>query len=327
MINKENSELENIDYSFSFLFSVKWIAGISIFFIIMLLSFVPFQKTIDSIIYSSLNLGPNCQLKIKDYNFKLFMPKIVIENIHAPGGCFQGQNPEGLNLNHATLSFRGLSFSPLGISTKLSTEIFGSKIEAFIIPGVSAISIYLESESENGKFITDINKINLNKLGHIFPMLKLSGDIYLSKLLIEMSYTNEIEDLVVNIASNNLILPTQSIGLPPNGQLKFALTSLNINSLLVQIIMLDGQKIALKKFILGDERSPIKAKFNGDINLNIKNLLSSQINLKGELGFTTEFLNKYGILKLALASFDNKDNFYQIQLKGPLGSPKPSSAR
>ena len=327
-MNNEEHEFDNIEYSYRFLFSFKWFFGIFLLVSFIIVSHIPIASKLDSIIYSSLNVGQTCQLRISDYHFEFFAPKIRVKNIVVPGNCFSGKLPGGLKIPEVKVYFRGISFSPLGLSTKIVTNVLNSEIEAFVIPGMSSLSVILESDSDNGKFTTDINKLRLSELNTLIPQAKFSGDLYVSNFLLEMSYSGKITDFVLNLTSNNVNLPAQTINIPsPMGAIPLSIDEMAINSLLLQVVSPKANKFNVKKMILGDEESPVKAKFTGDISLAKFNIAKSKLNLKGQLGFSEEFLEKFSIISLALGSFDKKDNFYQIQLKGTFDAPKPSSAR
>lgn len=322
------NDIDDIDYSYKFLKSLRWIMAIVSIFILIIIGHIPIRETIDSLVRSGLQISSQCQIRFKDYHFELFAPKLVINNAHVPEGCTQGKIPGGIKLNEAKVYFRGISFSPFGLSTKMLTSFLGHKIEAFIIPSFSSLNILIENQSEKGKFISDINKISLNKISHYIPMIKVSGDVYLSDIALSMSYGGQIQDLAINIASDNLHLPAQQILLPsPFGlgdPLPFNLESMPINSLLIQIIGLKDSKLVIKKFILGDENSPIKARLLGDIKLNTGTPGRSALNLKTEIGFSKEFSDKLPI-DMLFGKYDKKDNFYQIQIKGALSKPQLSS--
>lgn len=327
---EDNTELDQVDYSFRFLWSIKWIVAILLILMITLISNFSLTSKLDSLVHSSLDISKTCRLKINDYHFEFFLPKIVLKKVNIPASCLAYRLPNGLNLDKVNIFFRGISFSPFGLSTKLSTDILSNQIEAFIIPGLTSLSVILESKSENGKFTSNINKIKLSSLKNIIPYVKIKGDIYFSNVLFTMGYNGQIQNILLNVSSNNLLLPAQTINIPsPMGPepIPMKIDQMQINSFLIQAENEDGTNLILNKFIIGDENAPIKSHFSGDIKLNMRNINMSPIDLKGELGFSKEFIEKYSILDLALGAFDKKDNFYQIQLKGMLGSPNPSSAR
>ena len=126
-----------------------------------------------------------------------------------------------------------------------------------------------------------------------------------------------LTELKLNLRSNNLVIPPQKVA-------GLTLYTLKLNDLLVQA-MLEGKKLKIKDIILGDANSPIRANYKGHINLLKRNMLNSKMDLRGEIKFSDKFIEDYSLLKFVLTKFDKKDDFYQINLKGPLMRPIPSS--
>jgi hypothetical protein len=318
-MSKIKEELENIDYSFKFLFRSKWMINLTVLFILTVILYIPFSKKIDSIVHSSITNIPGCPISIGDYHFEFFTPKIVLNKINVDGRCL-GNSKKGLKLEQVYVYFRGLSFSPFGPSIKIKTVLLNNEIEAFIIPGFSSYSVLLENESKSGEFTSPVNKINLGELNQFIPLLKLAGDIVISTAYLQMGYDGKLKDIALNVASDNFYIPGQKI----HG---FRINKLAINSVLLQVTSLKNNKIRIKKLVLGDDKAPILASFSGDMNLNLKRISSSFINVRGELSISEDIEKNYFLLKTYLDQFDEKDKFYQIQIKGNLGSPKISTAR
>ncbi len=317
-MNNQEQELDLVDYEQSDFKPLRRKLILGFIAIIIILSNIPLKSQLDKIIYSSLNINSRCTIGLKDYSFEWFAPKIRLNGLNVPKSCARSL-PKSLKVDDLKLYIRGLSFSPLGLSFKLSTEFEGNLIEAFIIPGISGLSILLESPSNNGKFTSEINSFNLNSLSKFIPNVNLSGDITISTLFLQLSYAGQIKDLAINIASKNFKIPTQKI-------MGFTLKQLAINSLLIQATQDQNKKIVIKKLTLGDENSPIIANFKGDIKLS-SNIKSSKLNLIGELAVGEKLSKDIFILGAYLKKFDKKDKFYQIKIDGLLGKPKLSSPR
>jgi|TARA_Y100000748_G_C15475930_1_gene480781 hypothetical protein len=100
----------------------------------------------------------------------------------------------------------------------------------------------------------------------------------------------------------------------------FDLEKMDINSLLIQLNLLPNNKLRIKKFIIGDEQSPLKANFSGELKLNTRNLKTSFLNTQGELFVSDKILQDIFLLKSILDRFDKKGKFYQIEIKSPLNS-------
>ena len=80
--------------------------------------------------------------------------------------------------------------------------------------------------------------------------------------------------------------------------------------------------INVKKIILGDPQSPMRANFKGTIDVQKSNVSFSPINLAGEIAFTQTFKENVPLVDLFFQNFLQKDGFYQIRLGGMLGQPK-----
>lgn len=318
-MSKIKEELEQIDYSYKTLVKAKTVIYTLIIFVFTIIFSFPFEKKLDSIIYSSISSIPGCPISFKDYKFELFSPKIVINKLNLDKRCF-GNAPSNLKFDQVLIKFRGLSFSPFGPSFKIETKLLNNPVEAFIIPGFTSLSVLLENESENGKFNSPHNKFHISDFNKFIPSLKLAGELVVSTAYLKMGYNGKLKDLALNIASKDFFIPEQKI-------MGFRVSKMVINKLLLQMNFLKNDKIRLKKLIIGDDKSPLIANFAGDMNLNLRNFQTSSINLKGELSISEEMQKNYLLLKIYLDRFDKKDKFYQIQIKGKLNSPEISTAR
>ncbi len=318
-MSRINKELENVDYSYGFLLKPKYLLILLSLFFATILIYTPFGKKIDSLVYSSLTSIPGCPINLGSYHFELFAPKLVLKNIKIPSRCI-GSRGEDINLKEAVVYIRGLSFTPFGASFKVRTEIFNTPLEMFIIPSFTSISILMENESKGGNFTGKYNRIKLENLKQLIPMVKLKGELNVSTAYVQMGYNGQLKDLTLNIASKNFVIPAQTIFL-------LKLKPLKINNFLLQINSLNNNKIRLKKLVLGDEQAPIRSNFSGDMTLKPKRIKSSSLNVTGEVFFSEQFEKDYSIIKLFLAKFDKKDNFYQILIKGKLGKPEFLKAR
>ena len=163
----------------------------------------------------------------------------------------------------------------------------------------------------------DKTKLALSEVSKFLPAgVKLNGDVQVDALV--KAGQNGINDLNLKAASKNFIIPAQNI-------MGFALSTLNIKNLLLKAKMESNNMVRLTDLILGDDNSPIRGNLKGTIRLNQRNINASPIDLVGEVAFSQDFLDKYAIIGMVMNQFDKKDDFYQIQLKGALGSPIPSS--
>lgn len=307
-------EPKNI-YNLSFLKSMKWVIILFVIFIISIFSKVSISSKIDSTLRTALSSNRQCPIRFDNYHFEIFLPKIVIKNLIIPGKCLRKY--KDINLKQVKLHFRGLSFSPFGPHFKLETQFKKSPLEIYLTTGLSSVSMKLEKELSGNKFKSISNTVRLDDINEFIPNLKLSGDIHLSSLFLEASYTGQIQELFVNATSDNLALPAQQVSM-------FNTPNLKINDLLIKIKG-DNKTIDIESLILGNEMSPLIANFKGKINLNPRLISQSQLNLKGEFAFGESFPDKdiQNLAKSFLGQFDLKDDkYYQIQILGPLSGPK-----
>jgi type II secretion system protein N len=189
----------------------------------------------------------------------------------------------------------------------LETDLFKNPIEAYITTGLSAQAVSVQE-----------NIIDSAKLKRLFPQVKLSGKVKVDSV-VKMDKKG-IYDLKLAIQSKDFALPAQSI-------MGFKLPTLKMNSLFLKAEMNKKNNIKVHDFILGDTDSPIRASFKGDIALNQRFMAASKLNLKGEVAFAQHFLEKFAIIKLFMNKFTKKDEFYQLQLTGPLNRPQAVSPK
>lgn len=303
MSNKE--KLENIDYSFPKMGRSKWIVITLTVFLFGFIIYFPFMYKMKSVVKSQLHKIPGCSIDYQNIKLGLFLPKVVVKDLVVPQSCF-GKHGQPLKMDKVFLYFRGLSFSPFGPHFKIETNLNDIPISSYLTTGIGGIAINIKE-----------NTIDLSKLNIFFPQVNLAGKIKIDAL-IRLS-GKKISDFKLNIRSTDLSFPGQKIQ-------GFKLTTMRMNNLLLKASM-NGNKLQVQNIILGDDDSPIRANFKGNIGINQRNITSGQLDLKGEVAFSSRFLEKYAIIKLVMNKFDKKDEFYQIRLTGPLMRPKPSSPR
>ena len=222
-------------------------------------------------------------------------------------------------LKTVTLSLSGFSFSPFGPAFNVETLFNGMPLEADLAIGLGGIAVVMENQAAGGTFEEPEKKIVLSKLAGLIPV-KLNGDLYISNLHLKSDMAfSEVEILSVNIVSKNIVIPAQTMTLPPMG-LPFTINeSLNINNFLILGELTQGgkrPKFKLSRFTIGDDQSPLRSEFKGSIDINLMRPPLSGLNLKGEIKLADDFPQKELLHNLILQKFDNKDGFYQIQIKG-----------
>jgi len=311
-----NNELKDVDYSIRHLFQPKVILLIIFILVYSAISALEILKVWDQKIKQSVQSIPGCPIQFSDYHYEFFMPKIIINNISINQRCFRSQ--KNLNLSKLTINILGPSFSPFGVALRLKTNYQSNSINSKVVLGFSSLALLMESQKSDHS--TSENIIDLSEISDFIPAVKLQGHIHIDHLFTEVSYGGLLNELRFNIASNDLKLPTQSINI-------FKVETIDIGSLLLQGELSDKKNLSLHKFTLGKEKSPIIANFSGSANLNQKMIAQSTLNIKGELGLSPEFQEKYAWTNFVFGKFDKKDKFYQIEVKGKIGSPQFNSPR
>lgn len=305
MNKNDPDKFESIDYKLNFLKLPKWILSLGVFFLLTLFMYFPIGIKIDNTIHGALKSIPDCSISMKNYALKLFFPRVVLSEIKLPKRCIGGT--QDLLLKEVSIYFRGLSFSPFGPVFKVETTYNKNPLSVFFNIGMSSIAIKIKD-----------NNLNLRKFSAFIPKVKLAGTVNVNGLL--LTDMKSIKEIKLSLVSKDFLIPSQKIS-------GFKLSSMKVNSLLLQAETTGKNKLKLKKFVIGDEEAPIRANFSGKIKLNDRRILNSTLDLTGELAFSKEFEDKYSLILLFMNKFDKKDNFYQIRIKGPLASPKTSSPR
>lgn len=298
MSKEKEASFSHVNYSLPKFGIFKWISYTLIVFIVTIILYFPFIMTIESIVKSQLTKIPGCPIEISELKFELFSPKIIIPKASVPKRCF-GQFGSPLIVTQTKLFFRGFTFSPFGPHFKLETNLLSNNINALVTAGLSESKININD-----------NNIKLDSLYEIFDVIKLNGNVKLNAVI--KLKNQKLDDLKLTMKSTNLGLAAQSIG-------NFTLYGLKIKNLDLIANMNNG-KINIKNFVLGDQEAPIRANFKGSISPN-DNFSRSVANINGELAFSDSFQKQYSFIDFVMARFTKKDQFYQIEVKGPLSSP------
>ena len=314
-MNNNNEEIEYIDYSLkSSIKSIKMSIFLLVFFVSVLISYLSIPRLDMAILENKVaKIIPGCNINIGSPEFEYFMPKIVFNDTNIPGSCLGGRE-QNLKIDKFTLNFNFFSFSPFGLSFLAELEFLNQKIEAKIVPSFNSVSVLIENNATKSSQ-KRTNKVSLKEISPFIPKVTLTGDIYLSTIYTEIDYKAGLKDLTLNIASDNLKLPSQKI-------MGFKTPNLNFAQFLLQANMVSNSELHLKKFILGEEKSPVIAQIVGKVDINKRKFPLSKINLETELKISEAILNDYPILKFPLQQFDSKNKFYQIPIKGTIARPK-----
>lgn len=299
---------ENVNYELPKLGVSKWVILLVGTFIFALFLNFPISEKINGLVKKSLATNPACSLSYEDVSFEFFLPKFVISDVNIPGGCMGSRGAQDIFLKNVTLNIRGISFTPFGPHFLIETELYNNPIEAYLTVGFGSIAINLQEA-----------KIKLKELSALIPAVKLKGTLTVDAL-VELSQKG-IVDLKAHIYSKDLVFPSQKIPAPA-----LTLPTFDIKDLLIKATM-EGKKVMVQELIVGNPESPIRANFKGPITLNQSNISYSQLNLKGELAFSEKFVKDFMVIDMYMKQFTKKDNFYQLELSGPLMRPALRSPR
>lgn len=300
------SQKPEIDYSWSFLIQPRKIfMGVG-FILLMLIWQYPFKKKFEGVLNSSLKSVKQCPISYSSYQFNF----LGIEFKNVTVSC-RGASP--ISLKNLSIGLSGFVFSPLGPSFNIESELWGNPVEFEIAVGINSFSLFMENKATNGDFEKPEQKIALSSLANKIPIL-LNGDIYISQFQIKSRYDLTTIDLLnLNITSNNIVIPNQTIG-------GFSTGRIPINNFLLQAKWKENSKkpeLSILNLVMGDEKSPILAKFSGHLNPIFNNVFMSRISLQGELKLDTS-TTLGGLLSIPLAKLDQKDEWYQMQINGVL---------
>jgi hypothetical protein len=294
--------LQELNYSLKI---PKFILSFTLFllFVSGFLSVFSILPSLETKIRALTTKNPACPLSFEQLDFEWFAPKIVLKNIQLPAVCFSGL--QSLNLPYVYLKFGGPSFSPFGLSFQVQTEIEKQNLSTQIVLGIGEVVAKIEEE-----------KMDLKALSVFLPKgIQLEG---LAQVYIRAHLQAQIlHDFKMNIESSNFTVPRQSIA-------GFNLSQLDLKKFALRAHTEAPSVVQLDEWILGEPQTPVRSKFSGKIKLNPRLMSQSQLDLKGEVAFSKEFLETYSVLNLLLQSFTQKDGFYQIKLGGTLAQITPS---
>ncbi len=306
-MSKQDPLLSKIDYKLPLKGKSKWGIILAFSFICGFILYFPLIHIVSNIIQKQITSIPNCPMTLKEVKFEVFLPKLILEKVRIPKGCSNTAND--IQISTITLNFRGISFSPLGPHFLLETKIFDTNFSSYQSIGLSTQTLNIKENKLKADFIENFLPPNVS--------IDLDGDILIDAFIsIQSMKMNKIK---ASIRSRNLMLPAQTLNI---GGLPQRIPNLVINNLLLKLDMDNGDKLEIQEVILGDEYSPIRLNIKGDISAISKGFSNSRLNIKGELAFSKEFIEQYSIIQLFLGKFDKKDEFYQINVSGPISNPK-----
>lgn len=295
-----NEEVSKVHYKLDQMSKPKWALSVLALLLVSFMAYFPLIKLIESQFKNALKLSPVCAIDFQSLDYGILPPQITINNLKIPSGCFSGRSSD-IELPSTILSFRGLSFSPIGPHFLLKSQILGLALSADITLGFASISFKIQ-ESE----------VEMQKLYEFIALpVKVNGSARVA--MQGRVSTNHVESLAFSLSSKNLSLPAQNIN-------SFAISKLSLGNLLLRGELSDSN-LKVKDLIVGNDSSPIRTSFLGNVTLNQNRIESSQLDLKGEVFFSEKFLEQYSIVGMLMNQFDKKDDYYQLSIKGTFASP------
>jgi hypothetical protein len=297
----EIKSLEDINYK-SKIKTYWYFIIIPLISIIAFLNYYPISMEVKNFMKKNLK-GSACSPDYDELRIEWLLPKLIISDLTLPSSCF-GKSGEPLKFSFVSLNFHFISFSPLGIPFKLQTEVNGQPLTVYFVQGIGKRLIRVKDQSIVLSRLQGIAGGNFKLSGNI--KLDFSGVFSNSHSLMELAFKAQTKDLQI----------------PPQNIEGFTTPSMKVNDLYVEANATNSSKINVKKIILGDPESPMRASFKGTIDYQKNNFASSPINLTGEIAFAQNFKETVPLVDLFFQNYLQKDGFYQIRLGGMLGQPK-----
>lgn len=271
-----------------------------IFLLIGFLINFPVKKNIDKFISNITKLSAKCHVQYKSLDTSALTLKIKLNNISFSPGCPHAVHFMGMK-NFST-SFRGISFSPLGIKLLSQVELENdTSIPIQSSLGVKSFKVILDEVIIPGKYIPQFST----------QKIKLFGEFEINAIV--RGSFKEVKYMNVKLNSKNITLPKQNIG-------GFDTPKLDLSPAEVLFEMKKPQEVNLKSFQLGKDDGHIKVSIDGDIKLN-KKIQSSILDLNGKMKLSSDLLNEFSIATLFLGPAKEEGEYYHFSLSGKLARP------
>ena len=300
----ELQSLEQINYKSKVKIYI-YVFLVLVLFIMGFLNFFPIGDTLKGSLKAAFK-GTNCNPDFDNIRVEWLMPKVIVTDLNLPASCFNRQG-EPLKFTHLTVNFNFINFSPLGIPFRVDTEMNGQPLSLYLVQGFGQRMLRLKDQS-----------ISLPRLETLMGgNIKLAGNLVVDLNLL-LNNDNKIQSLNLKAQSKDLQIPSQNIQ-------GFTTPNLPLDDLFIEAVSDAPPRINVEKMILGDPESPVRANFQGHINLQEDAIPFSQLNLNGEVAFSQSLKESLPLIDMMFQAFTQKDGFYQVRLGGTLGAPKPSA--
>lgn len=264
----------------------------------------PLSSILTDVVSKNLRELHTCPITFEKIETSFFfIPKVIIKNPSVSGICFKMPGQD-LKFKDIVITFRGPSFYPPGL--KFHAAIEKDKSQLHIYPSISYNRAIIKIAD------TTIDSAILDSFMNDKGFIKGQFTI---EALIDMTM-QKVTDAQVLVKSKNLVIPGRNIG-------GFVFDTLDIGPFILKASKGNTEKIFINELIAGSANGPLSAKFDGDIFTNDYNFSFSNLNLKGELNFSSAIKNneKYGFLSFLFANYQVKNGAYQIRIGGTLEAP------
>ena len=275
--------------------------GLLLFFLGIILNY-PLKKTVNGILAKSLKPPKKCPYSYKDASFEFFMPKVIFKDLHLPGSCFNSPK-SSLDFENAKVFFRGLSLSPLGLSTKVETNFRGQDLEVYAAVAPKRQKIKIPKTTASTSLLNPFLQNALTLEGN----LTVEGLAELEK--------NKLQEGNLLINSTDLRVPAQNIK-------GFDMEALDLKDLILKATVGKNGQLKVRELKVGNDKAPLHLNLNGRVNLILSNPNFSQLSLDGTLKVSPKLIKKMPLLNAVLGSLKKQGDSYLVKISGTLGSPR-----
>ncbi|MBT7609819.1 MAG: type II secretion system protein GspN [Bacteriovoracaceae bacterium] len=231
-----------------------------------------------------------------------FFPKVILKKPSISGNCF-GNPKEKIDFKELMVKLYIPSFWPPGIRLHAPVKYKKTHLDIYLTKGLGKMHANIKDSNVNGKFISKFSSV----------VKDIQGDININTLA---SMTNN------GPTDGDILLTSKNIKLGSQNIMGVQLPSLSIGDFLFKAEF-KRPKLKIMELKIGNKTSPFKAKMTGTINYNNKYPKRSEINLKGSIFFSQNFISEFPILNIILAGKNaNSEGGYNIELTGTLGAFK-----
>ena len=285
-------------------FPTKRIISICLLFVFAGLFFnFPIKETIRGSFIKGINSFKACPISYEDIEGSFFLPKIIIKKPSISSICFKPAS-KNLNLNDVIIRPSIPSFYPPGV--RLYASIKHDKSSIGIYPSMSWGQIDIKIPKSN---------INASLLAYLTGGNKyFEGDFSLEAAAVIKK--QKLNKLQVKIKKKNLNIPQQNIQ-------DFIIPKIPLGPFSLRGVLDRNMQFKIKpgQLILGDNSSPLHARFGGKVRIRNDNASMSSMEIYGEARIDKELLNEFIIIKTKLGR-EGPDGYYPLKLTGTLDNPR-----